>query len=64
MEESIFVKGADIYRTLHKRGVTVRPTNDCLSAPVELGFGVTLLHANADFDRIARVFPLEVAEGP
>lgn len=64
MDESTFVKGAEIYRTLRKRGVTIRRTADCLIAAVALNYGVALLHADADFDRIAQVFPLEMASGP
>lgn len=63
MEESIFVKGAEIYRTMRKRGVTIRRTNDCLIAAVALSFDVPLLHADIDFDRIGRVFPFATAAG-
>lgn len=62
MEESIFVKGAEIYRAMRKRGLTIRRTNDCLIAAVALSFEVPLLHADVDFDRIGRVFPLDAAE--
>lgn len=58
MDERIFVKGADIYRSLRRRGVTIRRTNDCLIAAVALAYDVTLLHADADFERIGRAFPL------
>ena len=58
MEHSIFVLGADIYRKLRRRGTTIRRTNDCLIAAVALSYEIALLHADADFDRIARTYPL------
>jgi predicted nucleic acid-binding protein len=62
MDVRVFQLAADVYRALRKRGVTIRRTNDCLSAAVALAFDVPLLHADVDFERIARVFPLRVAE--
>lgn len=61
MDEAIFVQGADIYRSLRKRGVTIRRTNDCLIAAVALTYGTPLLHADADFERIGRAYPLASA---
>lgn len=63
MDEQVFVKGAEIYRSLRKRGVTIRRTNDCLIAAVALVYDVPLLHADTDFARIARAFPLAFAGG-
>lgn len=62
MDVHVFLLGADIYRALRKRGVTIRRTNDCLIAAVALTYDVPLLHADVDFDRIARVFPLRSIE--
>ena len=63
MELPVFLRAADVYRTLRKRGVTIRRTNDCLIAAVALTYDVPLLHADVDFDRIARVFPLRAVDG-
>jgi predicted nucleic acid-binding protein len=60
MDFGVFLLGADVYRTLRKRGVSIRRTNDCLIAAVALTYDVPLLHTDVDFDRIARVFPLRV----
>jgi predicted nucleic acid-binding protein len=62
MDVRVFLLAADIYRALRKRGITIRRTNDCLIAAVALTFDVPLLHADVDFDRIARVFPLRAVE--
>jgi len=61
MDEPVFLKAAEIYRALRRQGVTIRRTNDCLIAAVAIIFGVALLHADADFDRIAAVYPLTPA---
>lgn len=62
MDPRVFLLGADVYRALRKSGVTIRRTNDCLIAAVALTYEVPLLHADVDFDRIARVFPLRAVE--
>ena len=64
MAEPVFTNAASIYRTLRKRGITIRRTNDCLIAAIAVHHGVALLHADADFDRIGRVYPLERASLP
>ena len=52
---------ADLYRRCRRRGETVRSLTDCLIAAVAVRAGLPLLHADADFEAIARHTPLELA---
>ncbi|MFK8022753.1 MAG: PIN domain-containing protein [Ilumatobacter sp.] len=45
---------ASLYRSCRRRGETVRKMIDCLIAVVAIRSGVTLLHADADFEALAR----------
>lgn len=51
---------AAIYRTCRARGATVRSLMDCLIAAIAIREGVTVLHADADFDAIAQHTGLRV----
>ena len=62
MDERVFLSAAQIYRRLRKNGVTIRASNDCIIASTALRHRCQLLHADRDFDQIARHFPLRVAE--
>jgi predicted nucleic acid-binding protein len=55
-----FVLAADLYRTARDAGVTVRKTLDCLIAASCVRTGAPLLHADADFDRLASCTPLRL----
>jgi len=48
-----FVLAAALYRAARKAGVTIRKTLDCLIAAPCVRTGAPLLHADADFDRLA-----------
>ena len=50
-----------IYRACRTQGETVRKLIDCLIAAVAIREGVALLHADADFDVIARHTTLAIA---
>ena len=52
---------AAIYRHCRREGSTVRRLNDCLIDAVAIRAGVPLLHADQDFDQIARHCPLQTA---
>jgi predicted nucleic acid-binding protein len=52
---------ADVYTRCRSGGETVRSQIDCLIAAVAIRTGIPLLHADADFDVIARHAPLQVA---
>ena len=52
-----YADAALIYARLRWRGITVRSTTDCLIAQIALEHGLTLLHDDADFVKIARIEP-------
>ena len=55
-----FSLAADLYRTARRHGVTVRRTLDCLIAAACIRSGAPLLHADADFDRLASCTALRI----
>jgi predicted nucleic acid-binding protein len=55
-----FALAAGLYRDARAQGVTIRKTLDCLIAAPCLRTGAPLLHAEADFDRLASCSPLRV----
>lgn len=55
-----FTRAAALYRRARARGVTIRRTLDCLIASVCVREDLPLLHADADFDRLAACTPLRV----
>lgn len=55
-----FRLAANLYRTARRSGVTVRKTLDCLIAAPCVRTGSPILHADADFDRLARCTDLKV----
>jgi len=56
-----YERAADIYRTCRRGGATIRNLTDCLIAAAALRAGAAVLHADRDFDVIARFAPLEIA---
>jgi hypothetical protein len=44
---------ADLYRSLRKKGITIRKSNDCLIAAFAKEFGLSVLHVDRDFQAIA-----------
>jgi len=65
---SDFEEAASIYRACRAAGETPRQLADCLIAVPVIRAGAELLHADADFDVIARHTPLRIhpasAPGP
>jgi predicted nucleic acid-binding protein len=55
-----FALAASLYRTARDKGVTIRNTLDCLIAAPCVRTGAPLLHADADFDRLASCSPLRI----
>jgi predicted nucleic acid-binding protein len=53
-----FALAAELYRCARRAGVTIRKTLDCLIAAPCVRTGAPLLHADADFDRLAGCTPL------
>ena len=58
---SDFETAAHIARACRQRGETVRNLVDCLIAAVAIRATVPVLHADADFEVIARHTPLDIA---
>jgi predicted nucleic acid-binding protein len=50
----------DIYRTMRRKGITIRKPADCLIAAYTMLDGAQLLHKDRDFTEIAREYPLKV----
>jgi predicted nucleic acid-binding protein len=67
MDRRTFERAAEIYRSLRRRGVTVRKPVDCMIASVAIEQDIPLLHNDRDFDPIEKHCGLEVlreASGP
>ncbi len=60
MHPSAFIKAADIYQKLRKKGITIRKTNDCIIAATALEHRCQLLHNDKDFFPIGDHFPLKI----
>jgi predicted nucleic acid-binding protein len=52
---------AGLYRVCRRSGETIRALTDCLIAAVALRADVPVLHADADFEALARHTPLTIA---
>ena len=55
-----FILAADLYRRARRAGLTIRRSLDCLIAAPCVRTGAPLLHADADFDRLASCTPLRI----
>lgn len=55
-----FEQAARLYRLCREAGETVRKLTDCLVAVPTIRAGATLLHADQDFEKLARHSPLKV----
>ena len=55
-----FEAAAEVFRACRRDGRTPRGIADCLVAAPAIAAGAPLLHADADFDRMARCTALEV----
>ncbi len=62
MNQSTFIKSADIYRNLRKKGITIRKSLDCMIAAVAITHHVQLLHNDRDFDPIEKHYSLNVVK--
>jgi predicted nucleic acid-binding protein len=54
------IGAAELYRTLRKKGLTIRKSNDCLIAFYAIEFSTTLVHADDDFDLISKHSRLKI----
>jgi predicted nucleic acid-binding protein len=62
MRQSVFLRSADIFRALRKRGKTIRSPADCLIAACAIEETASLLEDDGNFHTIAQVTPLELFE--
>ena len=58
MNYSIFLRSAEIYRSLRKRGITIRKPVDCMIASVALENEIYLIDNDKDFDPIEKHFAM------
>jgi hypothetical protein len=61
-EKESYAAAARIYFNCRKKGITINSTVDCLIAQTAIENDLTLLHNDADFDRMRRVAPLKMYE--
>jgi len=60
MNRRTFVKAAQIYRALRRRGITISKMVDCMIAATAIEHNIPLLHNDQDFDPIEKVCGLKV----
>ena len=59
-EKESYAAAARIYFDCRRKGITINSTVDCLIAQTAIENDLTLLHNDADFDRMQRVAPLKI----
>jgi len=59
LHQEVFEEAAQLYRAARRKGLTVRSAADCLIAACALRNGLTVLHHDRDFPKIARISPLQ-----
>jgi predicted nucleic acid-binding protein len=59
-EATDYEDAASLYRTCRRGGETVRKMIDCLIAAIAIRSDIPILHADADFDVLARHTPLRI----
>jgi predicted nucleic acid-binding protein len=62
MTQPTFVKAAELYRMLRRRGLTIRNAVDCMVAAVAIEHDIPLLHNDRDFDAIGLLGTLKIIE--
>ena len=62
MRRRTFLAAADIYRSLRRKGITIRKSVDCMIAAVAIEHHLPLLHNDRDFDPIERQCGLKVVK--
>lgn len=59
MPYSVYLSSAKIYRTLRRKGITIRKSVDCMIAAVAMEHEILLLHNDKDFIPIEKHFGLK-----
>ncbi len=49
MQHSVFLRSAEMYRTLRQKGITIRKPVDCMIASTAIEYNIHLLHNDRDF---------------
>jgi hypothetical protein len=60
MPYTVFLRSAEIYRKLRKKGITIRKPLDCMIASVAIENDIPLLHNDKDFHPIEKHCDLKV----
>lgn len=60
MPYTVFLRSAEIYRKLRKKGITIRKPLDCMIASTAIENDVQLLHNHKDFQPIGKHCGLKV----
>ena len=60
MTQPLFIRSAELYRTLRRKGKTIRSPADCLIAACAIEETAALLEDDADFRTIAECAPLRL----
>ena len=54
------IGAADLYRSLRKKRITIKKSNDCIIAYYAIYFGIRLIHNDRDFDLIVKETDLKI----
>ena len=57
-DDATLVDAARMYGRLREKKIVIRSKLDCCIAQIAIANGLTLYHLDADFERIASVYPL------
>jgi hypothetical protein len=60
MPYTVFLRSAEIYRKLRKKGITIRKPLDCMIASVAIENDIPILHNDKDFQPIEKRCGLKV----
>lgn len=60
MRQASFLRAAEVYRSLRKKGITIRKPVDCMIASVAIEYDIHLLHNDRDFDHMANHMNLKI----
>lgn len=62
LREEVFLEAVNLHRMARRAGLTIRSSVDCLIGACAIGHGLTVLHYDRDFDRLAKVSALTARE--
>lgn len=60
MHFQVFLRSAEIYRSLRRKGITIRKSVDCMIAAVAIENDIQLLNNDKDFIPIEKYFGLKI----